>query len=242
MKALILSDIHGNFEALKAVFEESKGEFEEIWCLGDIVGYGPSPNQCIEFLKNKENFICVLGNHDAAACGLLDAQPFNKDARKSMDWTRSILKKEHIQFLENLPEIIIKDQFTLVHGSPRAPVYEYILDSYIATINFKEITTDYCIIGHSHIPSYFHLPEGAFQANLTIPKPSIVHLKPKIIFNPGSVGQPRDRNPLPSYVILDTQALTIEYRRASYNIEATQKKMLVQNLPDKHISRLKLGI
>lgn len=243
MKALIISDIHGNLEALKGVFSDAENKYDEVWCLGDIVGYGPSPNECVEYLSELNNLKCIIGNHDAAAIRLLDTSSFNRDAQRSMKWTRTVLNETNKQFIESLPETLtLESQFLLAHGSPRAPVFEYILDSYVATLNFEEFNTNYCFVGHSHIPSIFYYPKGAPQAILEIPKITEIELKPRMIINPGSVGQPRDRNPYSSYIILDTQNHILDFRRTSYNIEKTQEKMVLHNLPDKHISRLKHGI
>jgi len=243
MKALVISDIHGNLEALQAVLKNSADNFDQIWCLGDIVGYGPQPNECIELLKQQKNLKCIIGNHDAAAIKLLDTAFFNRDAKRSMAWTRTILTEENKQFLSSLPEQLTEQEhFTLVHGSPRAPVFEYILDTYVASLNFEILETDYCFIGHSHIPAIFtYNPEKTFT-DLIIPKANDYSLKPKMIINPGSVGQPRDRNPYASYILLDTEKQILDFRRISYNIETTQSAMIEHHLPEAHIARLKLGI
>ncbi len=243
MKALVISDIHGNLEALQAVLENTADNYDQIWCLGDIVGYGPQPNECLELLKEQKELKCIIGNHDAAAIKLLDTAFFNRDAKRSMSWTRAILTEENQQFLSALPERLTEqDQFTLVHGSPRAPVFEYILDTYVAGLNFETLETDYCLVGHSHIPAIFTYDAQKKFTDLIIPKTNDYSLKPKMIINPGSVGQPRDRNPYASYIILDTDKQKVDFCRISYNIENTQSVMIEHHLPEAHIARLKLGI
>lgn len=243
MKALVLSDIHGNLEALQAVLEDAESNYDELWCLGDIVGYGPLPNECIKLLQKQKNLKCIIGNHDAAAIQLLDTSFFNRDAKRSMSWTQSILSEENKDFLASLPEkILAYEDFTLVHGSPRAPVFEYILDTYVATLNFSALDTDFCFVGHSHIPALYSFPPNASQASLEIPRNREFKLVPQMIINPGSIGQPRDRNPYASYLILDIEAKIVNFHRVAYNIENTQKKMILRHLPENHIARLKLGI
>ena len=138
MMYAILADIHANLEAFTAVLDDisEKGDIEEIWCLGDVVGYGPDPHQCIEILKQSPH-VCVAGNHDLAAIGRLETSYFNLDAALACRWTASRLKPEHIVYLDNLPPVIEKDDFTLVHGSPREPIWEYLISVSMARENFN---------------------------------------------------------------------------------------------------------
>ena len=128
---LVLSDIHANLTALEAVFQ-SAGTVDAVWCLGDVVGYGPDPNECIELLRSQPNLACLMGNHDAAALGQIALETFNREARDSIQWLQSILKPENRDFLKSLPERMTIEQVTLAHGSPRNPVWEYLLDSHSA--------------------------------------------------------------------------------------------------------------
>ena len=135
MKILVISDIHANFEALQTVLE-SAGDYDSIWCLGDIVGYGPDPNGCIDLLKSLHNLTCICGNHDLAILGDMDTKLFNHDAKASIDWQRSQISSENFEYLKNLPEKVNFQNSILVHGSPRYPIWEYVLDPFVARANF----------------------------------------------------------------------------------------------------------
>ena len=164
MRILVITDIHGNSVALKTILDHVKSEIDAVWCLGDVVGYGPNPNECIALLKEQPGLICILGNHDAAAAKEMDVSSFNQEARRSVDWTKQELSKESYSFLEELPETQVIDNVTLAHGSPRQPVFEYLLDTRSATENFEFFDTDYCFVGHTHLPVHFHLePDRQLQ-------------------------------------------------------------------------------
>jgi predicted phosphodiesterase len=156
MRILVLSDIHANITALEAVLK-SAGNVDQVWCLGDLVGYGPDPNECIERVKSLSNLTCMLGNHDSAAIGQIDLQAFNTDAHISISWMKNKLKADSIQFLHDLPEKKVIDTATLVHGSPRDPVWEYMLDVRTAAENFEHVEGNLCMVGHTHIPIQFSL-------------------------------------------------------------------------------------
>jgi len=243
MRYLILSDIHANLAALEAVLEDA-GEFDKIWCLGDLVGYGPEPNECIEKLRQFDH-LCVAGNHDWAALDRLDLEEFNVDAQKSCRWTQAQLTPDNRAYLEGLPTTLIEEGFTLVHGSPRQPVWEYVLYPSIARPNFKHFGTQFCLVGHTHVPVVFSLTQQEFgeycellQLQLNSPTP-LGDLRS--IINPGSVGQPRDGDSRASYMLLDLEHDTIEYRRVVYPIARTQKLMAEANLPERLITRLAHG-
>lgn len=243
MRYLIISDIHANFTAFEAVLD-SAGDFDKIWCLGDLVGYGPDPNECINQLR-KFDHICVAGNHDWAVLGRLDLDDFNPDAQQASRWTQSQLKPENRAYLEGLPTALIEEGFTLAHGSPRQPVWEYVLYPSVARTNFEHFGTQFCFIGHTHIPIIFQLIPQEFgeychmvQPPLNGPIPLREH---RLIINSGSVGQPRDGDPRASYALLDIEHLTIEYRRVPYAIEETQQRMAEADLPARLISRLSYG-
>ncbi|MFO7623042.1 MAG: metallophosphoesterase family protein, partial [Anaerolineales bacterium] len=188
------------------------------------------------------NLECLLGNHDAAALGQIDVDNFNPDARTAIQWTRQALTQESQKFLQNLPETIVREDVTLVHGSPRQPVWEYLLDTRTATINFEYFDTPYCFVGHTHLPALFHLPDERVGAHLIIPEPSMqLSMAPRAILNPGSVGQPRDRNPMASYAIYTVDQNLWEFQRVSYDIAAVQARMQIAGLPSRHIQRLAAG-
>lgn len=241
MRVLIISDIHANLTALETVLTAA-GTVEAVWCLGDIVGYGPDPNECIEVVRGLTNLQCIIGNHDAASLRQIGSEAFNPEARRALHWTQEHLSPTSVEFLSSLPESVQVDAITLVHGSPRHPVWEYLLDTRTATLNFEYFSTPFCMVGHTHLPVFYYLPEGAQVAELSIPEPNLDYpMKPRSILNPGSVGQPRDRDARAAYAIYDSAAATWHYRRVAYDIEVVQKRMLKVGLPDRHIQRLAGG-
>ncbi len=163
MRYAIFTDIHANLEALEAVLakidELAKQEpIDEIWFLGDLVGYGPDPNTCITKLRERTNVI-IAGNHDWAAVGKIDLEDFSAAARISAEWTATQLTEEHKEFLSNLPERIVKDECTLVHGSPYGPLWEYLTSEALAERSFQYFVTRYCFVGHTHVPVIFQQPD-----------------------------------------------------------------------------------
>jgi diadenosine tetraphosphatase ApaH/serine/threonine PP2A family protein phosphatase len=241
MRTLVISDIHANLTALEAVLADA-GQFDSAWCLGDLVGYGPDPNECVERISQLPNLQCILGNHDAAAVGSIDVDAFNPDARKTVLWTQERLIPANKEYLKNLPERVNLEYITLVHGSPFRPIWEYLLDTRSATVSFEFIDTPYCFVGHTHLPVIYYLPDDRLTAQLIVPEHiSQMTLAPRAILNPGSVGQPRDRDPRAAYAILDLTDYTWEWRRVEYDIQSVQERMHKDNLPERHIARLSAG-
>ncbi len=241
MRYLIISDIHANLTAFQAVLEDA-GYYDYVWCLGDVVGYGPDPNECVELLRSLPH-LSLAGNHDWAALGRLDIRTFNADARKAVLWTREMLSPENRAYLEELPTTFILGDFTLSHGSPREPIWEYILDPLIAALNFQAFSTQYCLVGHTHTPVLFRELRENGGCEVVMPKyrERIPLDDSRYIINPGSVGQPRDSIPDAAYAILDTTSGTWEHRRVPYNIDAVQQRMRKHGLPDRLIMRLEHG-
>ena len=241
MRVLIISDIHANLTALETVLDAA-GNVDAVWCLGDVIGYGPNPNECVELLQEQPKLICLMGNHDAAAVGEMSTATFNSEARTVVEWTQGVLTKENITFLRRRPQTSELDEVTLAHGSPRQPIFEYVLDVKSAEENFEYFGNDYCFIGHSHIPLMFHQSVENDHVKFSFPQANtVVELQPRTIINPGSVGQPRDRDPRASYAVYDTEAHTWEYRRVDYEFSKTQELMRKAGLPERHISRLSGG-
>ncbi len=241
MNYLVLSDIHANLTALKAVLEDAK-DYDAVWVLGDIVGYGPDPNECIELVKTLPNLVCLLGNHDAAVIDQINQITFNPTAQQAIHWTRSVITQGNLDYLRKLPDSTTVGEITLVHGSPREPIWEYLLDIRNATENFEYFDTPYCFIGHTHLPTIFTLQNNQTRANLSVPeKNSQFKLEPRAILNPGSVGQPRDRDPRAAYAIFDQENMIVQFKRVKYNIEDVQNRMHQVNLPLRHIQRLVEG-
>jgi len=241
MRVLIISDIHANLTALEAVLADAK-DFQATWCLGDLVGYGPDPNECIERVRSLPDLLCTIGNHDAAALDQIESESFNPEARNALEWTQSILTTESRDFLLNLPEKIELETVTLTHGSPRHPVWEYLLDTRTATINFDYFNTPWCFVGHTHLPVIYSLNNFNQSASLIIPEPNqAVNLPTRAIINPGSVGQPRDRDPRAAYCYFDTEDNSVDFCRIPYDIHVVQARMEKAGLPARHINRLESG-
>jgi diadenosine tetraphosphatase ApaH/serine/threonine PP2A family protein phosphatase len=240
MRYLIISDIHSNLAAFEAVLADA-GSFDKVWCLGDVVGYGPDPNECVERLRDLPH-VCMVGNHDWAALGKLDIEDFNPDAQRACRWTREQLSPSNLEYLETLPKSLVEGVFTLVHGSPRHPIWEYILNPSIAQANFEHFDTRFCLVGHTHVPIiYRDNPNRAGDTMIPSYGNPLVLGEDRLIINPGSVGQPRDGDPRASYAVLDPDELTLEYRRIPYPIKTTQARMVERGLPVRLIMRLAYG-
>lgn len=241
MKVLVISDVHGNRTALEAVLEAA-GKVDAVWCLGDIIGYGPDPNDCVGIIRDLPNLTCLRGNHDSAVIGLTETGKFNQAAQMVLEWTRDQLNPVNRQYIQSLSPQAVVDDVTLAHGSPRDPVWEYIMDVYTATANFDHFGTKFCFVGHSHLPVLYYLNNGRNLANVTFVYPGdTTRLPEKTIINPGSVGQPRDHDPRASYSIFDTGEQTWTQCRAAYNIAEVQERMRLAGLPVEYIQRLDMG-
>lgn len=241
MRYLILADVHSNREAFAAVLEAARaeGEISAIWCLGDMVGYGPDPHACLELLRQYPN-ICVAGNHDLAALGKIDTSEFNAAAAAAARWTAQRLAPEDKQFLETLPLKQEQGDFTLVHGSPREPIWEYLLSPAEAQASLPYFNTPYCLIGHSHVPLVFEFRDN--RCYQTLLPPTLPLGQNRLILNPGGVGQPRDQDPRASFAIYDADTNNFQHYRVDYDIAATQEKMLRFSLPPSLASRLSYGL
>jgi predicted phosphodiesterase len=242
---LVVSDIHSNLVALDAVLQDAGG-FDQVWCLGDIVGYGPQPNECIERLR-EFGLLTLAGNHDLGVVGKLALWDFSSDAQQAVFFTRHALSIENREWLETLSPMAMLSEFgiTLVHGSLRDPVSEYLSTPGIARYNFGLMETAVCLNGHTHVPIVFRFADSIskpeiFAERLKANQP--MALTPdRYIINPGSVGQPRDEDARAAYALLDLKAMTIMHRRVRYEIAATQKLMRDAKLPDRLIRRLRFG-
>jgi diadenosine tetraphosphatase ApaH/serine/threonine PP2A family protein phosphatase len=240
----IIADIHANLEAFTAVLDDISqwGKVAELWCLGDIVGYGPDPHQCIELLRQYDS-ICVAGNHDRAAIGKLNIAYFNPEAATACQWTAGQLSPDDLQYLESLPLVIHRDRFTLVHGSPREPLLEYLLSTQQAVENLPYFSSPVCLVGHSHKPLVFTFSRTGAGSQREFPAGAMLPLADnRLIINPGGVGQPRDGDPRASYAIYDAEAGSISHYRVPYDIRATQSRMMEHGLPRGLILRLSYGL
>jgi predicted phosphodiesterase len=242
MRILVISDIHANYTALEAVLDDA-GKVDETWCLGDLVGYGPDPNAVVEQIREIPRLTCLLGNHDVAVIGKMPFETFNGEARRSLIHHEKVLNADNMEFMRSLPQHTkVRGEVTLAHGSPRDPLWEYILNTLSARLNFDHFDTAWCFVGHTHIQGMFQLVEGSDRVTAEPTKPGMkIKLHPKLILNPGSVGQPRDRDPRAAYAIYDSEARTWEPRRVEYNIAEVQERIREAGLPEKHAARLAEG-
>jgi predicted phosphodiesterase len=242
MRILVISDIHANCTALEAVLNDA-GTVDETWCLGDMVGYGPDPNAVVDQVREIPNLTCILGNHDMAVIGKIPFEAFNGDARRTLEHHERVLTATNMDYLRALPHNLkVRGQVSIVHGSPRDSVWEYILNTLSARLNFDHFTTPWCFVGHSHLQCMFQLDQATDRVNLfPIRSGDHVTMLPRAILNPGSVGQPRDRDPRAAYAIYDSEKNIWEPRRVMYNIPEVQKRIREANLPEKHAIRLAEG-
>jgi predicted phosphodiesterase len=243
MRVLIVSDVHSNFVALETVLAVA-GSYDQLWNLGDTIGYGPRPNECVDALRDAD--VLIAGNHDLASLGKVNLADFNPDARTANIWNGEQLEAENRALLESLPpRCDIDSRFTAVHASPREPVWEYLLTLDQARDNFALFGTQVCLIGHSHVPLIFRkTADGRYEGPLLPDAGETLILRDDVRYfvNPGSVGQPRNQDPRAAYAILDTDAGTIEFQRIDYDIAQTQRQMQAANLPGALIRRLDYGM
>jgi predicted phosphodiesterase len=244
MHILLISDIHANLTALEAVIKDADS-FDQIWCLGDVVGYGPDPNECISRLREFD-LVCLAGNHDLAVVGKAALWDFTQSAREVIAWTRHWLTTSNHEWLTALPAtpLVVGHGITLVHASPRDPIWEYMVAKDVARENLSFITTPICLNGHSHIPIMFRKPwDGlrVLEEPLVINSPIRLRLYDQIFINPGSVGQPRDEDPRAAYALIDLETMTFTHRRVQYDFSETQKRMKQAKFPDRLIRRLRFG-
>ena len=244
MRYAIIGDIHANLAAFIAVLDDigQHGEIEKVWCLGDVVGYGPDPHECIELLR-QTNHVCVAGNHDWAAIGKIDTAEFNPDAAAACHWTAQQLNSADVEYLESLPLVIKEGDFTLVHGSPREPIWEYLISTGLATVNFAYFKSRFCLVGHSHVPLVFSYSEsGTCSSSQFLANVGLALGRNRLIINPGGVGQPRDSDPRASYAIYDDETWLIRLYRVPYDIRSTQDRMVKHGLPMRLVARLSYGV
>ncbi|CAN5861893.1 metallophosphoesterase family protein [soil metagenome] len=242
MKIVIVSDIHGNLPALERVLSDA-GQFDSLWNLGDTAGYGPWPNECIDLVKSYSQSVHLAGNHDLAAIGSIPTDGFNPIAAAAARWTMDALTDDHRAWISALASMSVDNGATLAHGSPRSPVFEYILSSTLAAENFAHFATSLCFVGHTHVPMI--AVEGISQAVNQPFKPA--HQQAfdlngvRGIINPGSVGQPRDSDPRAAYAILRPDAGTVEFRRAAYPVKVARQAIIDAGLPKALGDRLLVG-
>ena len=242
MRSLILSDIHSNLEALEAVIEDAQQRegFQSIWCLGDTVGYGPDPGPVLELLRSYD-LLAVAGNHDYGATGKINVEDFTSAAYEALSWTSRQLAPAEVEYLNQLPEVATAEPFTLVHGSLRDPLLEYLVGREAALANFELMPTRFCLVGHSHYP-FICLENHGNPTFVEFLEGQEFRLgDDRWIINPGSVGQPRDQDPRASYAIYDDARKILWHYRVGYDLRRTQDKMRRLGLPQSLVARLEHG-
>jgi predicted phosphodiesterase len=235
MRVAIISDIHSNLEALQKAFEIiDEKNVDEVICLGDLVGYGANPNECVDLTRQRASCV-LLGNHDQAAFDLSQTEHFNRHARTAAYWTNQTLTQENLEYLKALHFQHVINDLTFVHASPKDPdQWEYIFSAHEAKINFESFQTRICFVGHTHIPGVF--PEDPKMQRSRITRES------RNIINVGSVGQPRDGNWKLSFGVFDTSSWTYELIRSEYDVQAASAKIVAADLPRFLADRLLVGI
>jgi diadenosine tetraphosphatase ApaH/serine/threonine PP2A family protein phosphatase len=242
MRYLVVSDIHSNMPAFQAVLADAPS-CDALLCLGDLVGYGPNPNECIDRLQDF-TYGAIAGNHDWGAIGKTELWVFNPEARQALHWTERELLPDNRRLLDSLPVTLSPEPGLLLsHGSPREPIWEYLVDVTSAQASFFAAEFQICLVGHSHIPLLFDWNEETQAVRLSIPEVGrLTNVgQRRTIVNPGSVGQPRDADPRAAYGVLDTEARTWESRRVAYPVEITQERMRARAMPQRLIDRLTAG-
>ena len=241
MRVAVVSDIHANLHALEAVLAAIDAEPpDELWCLGDLVGYGPKPNECCALVQARAD-VCLCGNHDLAVRGTIDLAEFSGEAGTAAAWTRDVLADEALAFLDNLEPAGRAEGVALFHGSARDPVWEYVLSDEAAATTFMLAEEPLILVGHSHAALQISLREMVLEGGLAPDGMELELSDARWLLNPGSVGQPRDGDPRAAYLLLDLDAQRASFRRVAYDVEQTQSEMRAADLPEALIERLTLG-
>jgi diadenosine tetraphosphatase ApaH/serine/threonine PP2A family protein phosphatase len=242
MRVAVISDIHGNLHALEAVLADIVRESpDEVWCLGDVVGYGPRPNECCELVRTRTS-LCLCGNHDLAVIGALDPSEFSGEAGAAARWTRGVLAPANAEWLGTLAPSATRPGVELFHGSPRDPVWDYVLSDEVALSSLRITSAPLVLVGHSHVALDLafdgneldggQAPDGT-EAQLT---------GRRWLLNPGSVGQPRDGDPRAAWLLVDLTLGRARFHRTVYAIEETQTEIREDGLPEILAARLAHGI
>jgi predicted phosphodiesterase len=241
VKVAVVSDIHANWHALEAVLEDFEVQApDEVWCLGDLVGYGPQPNRCTVAVEERAQF-CLAGNHDLGVIGRVELAQFSPDAATVARWTATTLEDGARGFLETLSPSGAWNGVEMFHGSPHDPVWEYVLSEGAARSALDMTESDLVLVGHSHIPIALRLADGTIAGGLARGGSEIDLSEGRWLLNPGAVGQPRDGDPRAAYLLVDFDARRAHFRRVPYDVAATQAELREQGLPEDLATRLETG-
>jgi predicted phosphodiesterase len=242
MRVAVVSDIHGNLHALEAVLAAIDAEPpDEIWCLGDLVGYGPRPNRCCAVVADRAR-VCLVGNHDLGVLGAIDIDDFSPDAAVAARWSASVLEAGPRAFLESLSPLERRQDAELYHASPRDPVWDYVLTEDAAAESFALTTAPLVLVGHSHVPLALSAQGGSVKGGLAPAGTEVDLASGRWLLNPGSVGQPRDNDARAAWLMIDLAAGRAAFRRVPYPIERTQAEIRERGLPEALATRLERGV
>jgi predicted phosphodiesterase len=242
MRVAVVSDIHSNLHALEAVLAAIEVEApDELWCLGDLVGYGPRPNECCALIGEKAD-ACLAGNHDLAVRGTIDLEEFGGDAAVAARWTRDALEPQGRELLETLEPSGTAHGIALYHGSARDPIWEYVLSDEGALATLELADAPLVLVGHSHVALRVVQGADGLDGGVAPAGTELELAGTRALLNPGSVGQPRDGDPRAAYLLLDLEAHTVSFRRAEYDVARTQREMREAGLPEMLAARLELGL
>ena len=242
MRIAVISDIHANLHALEAVLVDvDAAAIDEIWCLGDLIGYGPKPNECVAIVRERAS-LCLVGNHDLAVLGQIDLAAFAGEAGEAARWTQTVLTDESAAFLGTLSPAGSADGVTLAHGSPRDPIWEYVLTAAAAAAALAGTDEPLVLVGHSHVALAIASADGALTGGQAPGGIEVDLAAAQHLLNPGSVGQPRDDDPRAAWLVIDTGSRRATFRRTEYPIEQTQAEIREQGLPLALAERLAHGV
>ena len=242
MRVAVVSDIHANLHALEAVLDDVlTQEPDAIWCLGDVVGYGASPNECCELVRERAALV-LAGNHDLGIAGKLDLAEFSDDAAAAARWTRTVVREEHLSWLSSLLPSSKRETVELFHGSPRDPVWDYVLSDDVAVESFALTNAPLVLVGHSHVALALGTDGTGVVGGLAPPGTELVLGRHRLLLNPGSVGQPRDGNPDAAWLLVDFDSDRAVFRRVVYDVQGAQAAIRAAGLPDVLAERLARGL
>ena len=242
MRVAVVSDIHSNLHALEAVLAAIDAEApDELWCLGDLVGYGPRPNECCATIAERAD-VCLAGNHDLAVRGTIDLEEFGGEAGIAATWTRTVLEPAAQELLDRLEPAGEAHGVALYHGSARDPIWEYVLSDEGALATLELADTPLVLVGHSHVALQVVQSDDELTGGVAAAGTELDVDGARALLNPGSVGQPRDNDPRAAYLLLDLEAKHASFRRVDYDIERTQREMRDAGLPEMLAARLELGL
>ena len=242
MRLAVVSDIHSNLHALEAVLAAIDADApDELWCLGDLVGYGPRPNECCAAIAERAD-VCLAGNHDLAVRGTIDLAEFGGEAGVAAGWTRGVLEPEAQALLDRLEPEGEAHGVALYHGSARDPIWEYVLSDDAALATLELAGSPLVIVGHSHVALRVVQSAGELDGGLAAAGTELEVGGARALLNPGSVGQPRDGDPRAAYLLLDLDGQRASFRRVEYDVERTQREMREAGLPELLAARLELGM